>query len=203
MLKVRLVPSSLVAIVFTVGLAANLRAATVQNAGFETGDFTGWTTFGDQTFTGVTSSVCPGLFAVVTCTPESGAFAAYFGPTPSGGVSQTITTIVNGTYDLDFWLNTRGDTGSGGTPNEYTVSWDGNVIVDVVDAPAAPWTHYTINGLVATGTSTQLSFSFTDAPNWFGLDDVGVTDAAATPEPASLGLAGAALLALAAVRRRK
>ena len=45
MLKVRLVPSSLVAIVFTVGLAANLRAATVQNAGFETGDFTGWTTY--------------------------------------------------------------------------------------------------------------------------------------------------------------
>lgn len=177
------------------------------NAGFETGDFTDWSQSGDLSFTGVTSSHCPGANpgTAETCTPNSGNSAAYFGPGAFGGITQNIVTIAGGVYDVDFWLNTEGNTGFGNTPNEYRVSWDGNVITDVVNAAAAGWTHYTFNGLVASGTSTPLAFSFQNSPNWFGLDDISVTDVVTgeAPEPGTVGLtAGALLFVVAGIRRK-
>ena len=67
--------------------ALSARANLVTNPGFETGDFTGWTQWGDTSFTGVSSSV----------PIHSGNFAAYFGPTSTdGGIDQNIAGTVAG-----------------------------------------------------------------------------------------------------------
>ncbi len=80
-------------------------ACIVVNSGFETGDFTGWTQFGDPSFTAVAPSSPGGL------PPHSGNFLAYFGPLSDGGIMQTLTAPA-GMYSVDFWL--AADGGDGG-----------------------------------------------------------------------------------------
>lgn len=190
--------SAVIVSVFTFGAQAG---PLVQNGGFETSDFSGWTQIGDTGYTGVTSSAdtCPGGVSGTLgwCAPHSGTYAAFFGPTSSlGGISQLLPTAAGATYDLDFWLVV--DVGVGGPPNEFKVSWNGVAITDVVNAPAAPWTHYAWSGLTATGSSTELKFEFRNPPDWFGLDDVRVE---AVPEPVSLALTGLGLLAVFSLGR--
>src|ERR1700724_3978569 len=73
----------------------------VANPGFETGDFTGWTQFGDTSFTAVATSSPLGQ------PPHSGNFLAYFGPFNTGGIMQTLTAPA-GTFNVDFWLAADG-----------------------------------------------------------------------------------------------
>ena len=104
----------------------------VNNGGFETGNFTGWTTGGNTDFTGVQ---CPGASPLV---PE-GICDAFMGPIGSDGtLSQAIPTVVAQPYIISFafmsdgglerfshWCSARGS-GSGSlilcseyTGNEY------------------------------------------------------------------------------------
>ena len=84
-------------ILLTLAAAATLSYATpafanfVANPGFETGDFTDWTQFGNTGFTGV-----QGDFAGVP--PHSGNFQAFFGSVDStGGIFQDLTTVAGQT----------------------------------------------------------------------------------------------------------
>ena len=77
------------------GAATNL----VANGSFETGDFTGWTQFGDTSYTGVTY----GCFDV-GC-PTDGSYLAYFGSVYSvGGIEQALGTAA-GQYTVSFALS--------------------------------------------------------------------------------------------------
>ena len=70
----------------------------VLNGDFEIGNFTSWTQSGNLSFTGVGSG-----------NAHSGTYAAYFGPVGSlGFISQNLTTVPGGTYDLTFWLKNAG-----------------------------------------------------------------------------------------------
>src|SRR4051812_34446900 len=65
----------------------------ITNGGFETGDFSGWTQFGDTSFT----AVCPAGSPSEDCsgyTPRTGTWFASFGPiTTIGGVTQILNTV--------------------------------------------------------------------------------------------------------------
>lgn len=171
--------------------AGIVHAAPVVNGGFEAGDFTGWTQFGDTDF----SSVGAGNAV------HSGDFGANFGSLSGpGGIFQTLATQAGATYDVSFWLRAES-----GTPNSFDFNWDdGALEVSLTDMPATSYQQYTV-ALTATGTATDLRFTFFHEPAFFYLDDVSVSERATrtVPEPAAPGLASIALAALGGAMGRR
>lgn len=176
----------------TLAAAAALSSATpafanlVSNGGFETGDFTDWTQFGNTGATGVSTLSPTGVG------PHSGSFLGFFGAVGSdGGIFQNLTTVMGQTYNLTFWL-----ANDPGTPNDFSILWNGATIFSQVDASPFGYTLFSFSGLLATGTSTQLAFSFRQDPRYFELDDVSVTtpDGGNTVLLLGLGMIGICLI---------
>jgi len=172
------------AVAGTLALPAPASANIVTNGGFETGDFTAWTETGNTDFNGV---FCPGAGSV----PE-GNCAALFGPIGStGGIKQTLATVIGQIYVISFDFM-----GDGGTPGSFEVDFGNQVLLAQIDASA---TMQTFNfAAAATSASTDLTFLFRDDTGFMSLDAV----QANVPEPTSLALAGFALAGLAASRGR-
>ena len=102
---------------FTTGAVASPNLAV--NGSFETGDFTGWTQFGNTGFTGVGGGGTDGLFEGV------------FGPIGStGGITQLIATIPSEVYLVSFDL-----ANDGGTPNSFAADF-GSILSSFSDAGA-------------------------------------------------------------------
>jgi hypothetical protein len=222
---------TLAVILLAAASVVSANADAVNNAGFETGDFTGWSISGPAAtlnggpvsdpvttnpqdgsqYVGVSAAIAPGVYV-----PNSGAFYAYF----SGGafnttgttmteyytLSQTINTTPLQAYTVSFYLanDTPADP-THGYYNEVTGTFGTGTGLALFDVPAtadaSTYTKYTFYG-IATSESTTLTLNF-DNPGYFDVDDVSVN--AATPEPATLALIGPALggLLYFARRRRK
>jgi PKD repeat protein len=143
----------------------------VLNGGFETGDFSGWTTNGDTPFIFVISNAA-----------HSGASGAALDTSDSPGfLSQTLHTSAGATYLLSFWL----DSPDGITPNEFLVSWNGTTLFDRTNIAATGWTNLQFV-VTATGAGTVLQFGFRNDNSAFSLDDI----SAVTAQP---GIAGSSL----------
>lgn len=160
----------------------------VQNGGFETGDLTYWLLTGNRadayTFAD-DGRVISGLV------PHTGSWAASLGQNFSetsdvGHLSQTLPTTSGQLYQIVFWLNSIGDSKGVTTPNQLNVRWDDAVLLDATNAPAYDWTYYQYLA-VAPSSGSTLSFSYTDDPGNWTLDDVSVT---AIPIPVLHVMAG-------------
>ena len=95
---VRVIGAIGVALGFALATGPTLAGPTIINGGFETGDFTGWTPTGDETFNGVQ---CPGPGSPAVF---QGNCSAFFGPVGTlGGISQTLDSLIVGNaYTISF-----------------------------------------------------------------------------------------------------
>jgi photosystem II stability/assembly factor-like uncharacterized protein len=139
----------------------------IQNGGFETGDFTGWTVVNNDGYTYVDngSQMIP---------PHSGSYLAVLGQASSDGlctISQTLTTSPGQPYLLSLWLDSTNV--NGGIPNEFSVAWNGSVLFDQVNIGSTGWTNLQFI-VTATNSSTVLQFGEYNDAWYFGLDDVSV-----------------------------
>ena len=170
----------------TTGIAQNVQVSllvgqnVVQNGGFETGSFSGWTLqgiAGDNHAAGaLTSPAHPELV-------HSGAFGALLGEVGAlGCLSQSLATTPGQLYLLSFWLASPYYTGSD-SPNEFLVEWSPatntvRTLFDQVDMAPFAWTNLQFV-VSAWNTNAVLTFGARNDPWAFGLDDVSVVPIAA------------------------
>jgi hypothetical protein len=179
---------SLCAIATALVASARLVCANlIVNPGFETGDFTGWTT---------TPAASGSNLFVVPANSHSGTYATSFHAfeTDLDTISQTFATTPGTRYNLSFWLAIVNNN------NEFRVTFGGVTVLDLIDTgdPAnLDYRHFTLAGL-ATGSSTTLEFAGRNVPNFSYLDDVSVTASVSVADSGStamlFGVSAAALL---------
>jgi hypothetical protein len=158
-----------ITILALLSLSSECFADIVTNGGFEKGDFTGWTVSADPVNTFVDMEL-----------PHTGLFSAALGEFPTDGhLSQILPTTPGGEYTLTYWLQN-----DGGTPNDFSASWNGSRLPGSVlsNADGFDYTQYVFTDLVATSPSTLLGFAFEQTPAYWHLDDVAVNP---VPEPSS------------------
>lgn len=132
----------------------------VVNGGFETGDFTGWSLSGNTVFTFIDGG-----------SAQTGSYGVFTGPLGSWGyITQTLSTVPGKTYELEYWL-ANSDYG----PNGFQIRWAGQIVgASLVDSPPFAFKRFKVTGLIATGTTTTLTFAFQHDPSFFSFDNVSV-----------------------------
>jgi subtilase family serine protease len=154
-------PAGLAAsIPFTIKVGLSL----VNNGGFETGSFSGWTLSGSTKYNLITAS---------NDLVHSGTYGAALGQYPSlGSLSQTLATSPGQNYLLSLWLDNPSNP-YGVTPNQFVVLWNGKTLFNQSNIPLIAWTNLQFI-VTATAASTVLQLEFEDSPYFLGVDDVSV-----------------------------
>lgn len=150
-------------------------ANLVVNGGFETGDFSGWTTM---------SAASGSFYSVGSSGQHSGAHAADFGAFGADldAISQTFATTPGTIYNLTFWLQENSTTPFS---SEFRVTFGGVTELDLMDSSGFPYTEFNYS-LLATGSSLTLEFAGRNARALYILDDVDVeAGAAGVPDSGS------------------
>ena len=173
-------------VVAALGISSTASAGNlVVNGSFETGDFTGWTQFGNTGFTGVQKGAFDGV------SPTDGSYQAYFGAVGSiGGISQNIATVAGGNYNVQFDL---ANLSGGGTPVEYSIQFGTTVLKDVTTLAAFGYTHFDFTATATSSMTGLVAFGFRQDVSYFLLDNISVT-LSSVPEPSTLFMAGTAIL---------
>jgi hypothetical protein len=155
----------------------------VQNGGFETGNFTGWTLNGNPSPDNFVTNGAIGI------PPHAGSYLALFGQI--GGqayLSQTVPTVGGQKYLLSLWLynpvsavvtNSASKKHPGtitNDPNEFSVSWNGQTLYDQPNLAAFAWSNMQFV-VTATTANTVLKIGGRDDDVFLGLDDVSVAPA--------------------------
>ena len=205
------------------GTSAGAQAVTLVNGSFED-----TTNFNDNTGQD-TDSLPGGSTSMTGWTVGSGHNVSWDGPTNPFGPGGTAYPASNGSYFLDLTdyhdgapYGSVSQTIATVTGQHYLVTFDlGSSslygLPSGIQVSAASTTHNYLSTLlgpinwesesfafVATGASTTLSFLGSAGNAAIGLDNVAITEVAATPIPGSILLFGSALLGLgfAGYRRR-
>ncbi|MGA3181056.1 MAG: leucine-rich repeat protein [Verrucomicrobiota bacterium] len=143
--------------------ATPINSGLIQNGGFETPNFAGWTLSGDTSNTFEDDGTQSGIAFYPL------AFGAALGTSSAlGYLSQTVPTAPGENYLLSFWFdNPDAD------PGQFLVSWNGITLFKSMNPAANGWTNMQF-AVSATGTSAVLEFGFENNYGNFGLDDVSV-----------------------------
>ena len=173
-------------VIFTLSVGQS----SLQNGGFETGDFTDWTLVGNSTvgrgpqtivYNAVESSSSGYTVA------HSGNYGAFLGDTQPASLSQSVPTVAGQYYLVSLWL----DNPVSGTVQQFTVNWIAggatNTLYTVLNPAAFSWTNLQFLAC-ANGTNATLQIQAENDPDYFGLDDVSV---APVPSPTFRSLASA------------
>lgn len=186
-------------VAMTLGAASAHADPILVNGDFGTNDFTGWSTSGAML---VANSAAYVAGASSTGDTGTGSFATFgaFDLGPTGVLSQSIGTVIGQTYNLSF---SYGAAGSNAVVQAILVT-AGDLSQTVTSAASTnnlttALVDYTFS-FTATGSSTTITFSDMSAETISVdalLDNVGI------PEPASMLVLGAGLIALAGARRRR
>ncbi len=149
------------------GTACGTAGCGIVNGDFESGDFTGWTQFGDTSYTTVWTNMSDdGL-----TTAHGGTHGAEFGagPPDGGGIQQVIPVHVGDQVTIGFWYSVPG-----GAPNLFRADFDGQTLVTFTDDTTnVQWTHFSYP-VTVTHDNPTLAFTFYNVPSWGNLDDVTV-----------------------------
>jgi len=141
----------------------------VQNGGFETGDFTGWTLVGDT----ITIHSVYDIVATDADYPDvvhSGNYGAFLGENGfAATLTQVLPTIPGQPYLISFWL----DNPQAGSIQTFSASWNGTVFTNLLNPPAFTWSNFQFT-VIADDTNSTLQFAAENDPNYFGFDDVSV-----------------------------
>lgn len=134
----------------------------IDNCGFETGDFSGWTQ----------SGILGDTYVDQAC-HLSGLYGACFTSEDLSFISQLIPTTPGESYDLRFGLRNHGQ------PNRFQVYWGGQLIYDQTDLPDFSTASDSLPGsevfsrLFAASDVTELTFGFFNPTSGtFFLDDI-------------------------------
>jgi hypothetical protein len=106
-----------------------------------------------------------------------------------------LVTSPGGAYDISLWLAS-----DGASPNDFSITWDGNVVYGPSYIPSSGYSQILLSGLTASTGSTTLTLGFRNDPGFLLLDDVSVD--ATVPEPATLMLLGSGLVGMFMRRKR-
>jgi len=151
------------ALLTVLGLLISLRdtgLAQSVNAGFETGDLTGWG--GDQEGASVISD--PRYV-------HSGTYGVQLGTVGTlGHLTQTLPTIPGSNYLISLWLNNT----NGGITNEFRVFWNQSLLYYATNLTNLAWTNIQLTVTASTPNDT-LQFAFRQDPQYLGLDDVSLS----------------------------
>jgi uncharacterized repeat protein (TIGR03803 family) len=148
--------------------------SSILNGGFEAGTFTNWTSggsFGSQSISTAANY------------RHAGTYGAQL--TASGALrflSQTLSTTPGAVYTISFWMHNP----TSHTNNEFQVSWNGNVLLDMANLPVSGWTNIQLT-VTATAAVSVLQFGYRNDTAYFGLDDITVSSS----QP--LGISGISL----------
>lgn len=148
---------------------ADIGQSIVQNGGFETGDFSGWTLVGDT----ITVHNVYNIVATDADYPDvvhSGNFGAFLGENGyAATLTQVLPTIPGQPYLISFWL----DNPQAGSIQSFSASWNGTVFTNLLNPPAFAWSNFQFFAR-ADDTNSTLQFAAENDPNYFGFDDVTV-----------------------------
>jgi hypothetical protein len=169
-----LLSAAFAATVAVVAAPASASTNLLTNGSFETGDLTGWTIFGDFTFSGVGST---------------------FGGT-TGGITQTFIDTPGQTYVATGWY-----TGIGGAPSSLEISLNDTAIINLNPGPSSGVYTEFLYRFVGTGSDTVTVTSF-QLPSYNLVDNFSVTAAPEPSTWAMMGL-GFMGLAFAGYRTRR
>ena len=190
-MQIRFLRSYLIVSGLLASFGANAATNLVQNGGFETGDFTDWTT----------NAVSFPMY-IVTSPVEEGTYAAQiagfsFGPDT---LSQTIATTSGDTYTLSFWRYQQ----NVGPSTFLDVTWDGTAVFSenlLGRGYNVPYQHFTAS-VVGTGSDT-LVFTSANDPGFTYVDNVSVSSGVPEPSTWAMMLLGFAGLGLTGYRHTK
>ena len=134
------------------------------NGGFETGDFSDWSHFGNTNSTLVTTAASY---------VHSGVYGAQVGPSLTPGyLSQNVQpTQIGELYSVSYWLESFGV-----GPNNFAMNWGNYPVFGFTNQPAFGWTNLQFT-LQATRPTEFLQFQFQNNPAYFGFDDFSVIPA--------------------------
>jgi hypothetical protein len=160
-------------VVQNVPFTLNVVQSIVQNGGFETGDFAGWTLVGKSIISDRQGTIVYDAAQSLTQYPlvvHSGGYGAFLGDTQLATLSQNLPTVPGENYVLSLWL----DNEVSGTLQQFDVTWNGLNLYHIVNPAAFSWTNLQFI-VTATSTNTVLQFGAENDPAEFGVDDVSVT----------------------------